>query len=178
MAKREQLDLLREFISQSLTWSSHNKTSITDPLYQGEPIRPGAGKNILDDEEDDIRAEPLMAACVLILSDDGKILAVSRRDDPSAYGMPGGKVDPGETPEEAASRELEEETGLVAGDLNQVFKMKDADGYTTVTFTGQVSGKINTEEEGVIRWVKPSVLLDGPFGNYMRVLFKQLGLGE
>ncbi|RJS47084.1 NUDIX hydrolase [Nocardioides cavernaquae] len=42
--------------------------------------------------------------------------------DPEKWGFPGGHVEPGETPDAAAYRELEEETGLVVppGGLTQV----------------------------------------------------------
>jgi 8-oxo-dGTP pyrophosphatase MutT (NUDIX family) len=48
---------------------------------------------------------------------DGKLLVIFRRD---SWDLPKGKIDPGETPEQAAVREVEEETGLselVLGDL-------------------------------------------------------------
>lgn len=42
----------------------------------------------------------LTAVCALIWNDEGnKVLAVSRRGKPEDMGLPGGKVDPGETPE-------------------------------------------------------------------------------
>lgn len=133
------------------------------------------GGNILDDEVVDQRKER-MAAVVLCIANDDKILAVSRRDDPSAFGLPGGKVDPGETAAQAAARELYEETGLTIIDLKQVFVSDDDSGFTTTTFVGNVSGKIKTDEEGVIRWVDHNVLLNGPFGPYNAALFKHLGL--
>lgn len=135
--------------------------------------------NVLDDEaqeEEESLQKEKHAACCLILSDDGKVLAVSRRDDPTAFGMPGGKVDPGETPEQAAARELQEETGLTATNLRKVFVHKEADGFTTHTFACEVSGEIDTPESGVIRWVTPEVMFSGPFGMYNKRLWAALGL--
>jgi len=51
------------------------------------------------------------AVCVLLPFKDGYI-SVSRRNDDSKWGLPGGKVDAGETPVEAVVRELHEEIGL------------------------------------------------------------------
>lgn len=127
-------------------------------------------------EEEETTMDGKQAACCLILSDDGKVLAVSRKDDPTAFGLPGGKVDPGETPEQAAARELQEETGLVSTNLRKVFVRKEDDGYTTHTFACEVSGEINTPESGVIRWVTPEVLFAGPFGSYNKRLWAKLGL--
>lgn len=47
--------------------------------------------------------------CILILDD--RPLLIQRRDIP-VWVLPGGGIDPGETPESAAIREMEEETGL------------------------------------------------------------------
>ena len=41
---------------------------------------------------------------------DGKVILVKRRDCP-VWVLPGGKIDDGETPEEAIIRETKEETG-------------------------------------------------------------------
>ena len=48
-----------------------------------------------------------------------RILLVKRGKDPSKglYAFPGGRVEPGESPKQAACREIEEETGLVAGNI-------------------------------------------------------------
>ncbi|MHB1496350.1 MAG: NUDIX hydrolase [Acidimicrobiales bacterium] len=62
------------------------------------------------------------AARVVMLAPDLSVLLLSGRD-PSGAGVgpfwlvPGGGVNPGETPEEAARREAYEEVGVVLGDL-------------------------------------------------------------
>lgn len=48
-------------------------------------------------------------ACIIILDD--RVLLIQRRDIP-VWTLPGGGIDPGEAPEHAACREMEEETGL------------------------------------------------------------------
>lgn len=57
----------------------------------------------------------LVAACALV-DTDNRILLAQRPEGKSLAGLwefPGGKVEPGETPEETLVRELEEELGIV-----------------------------------------------------------------
>ncbi|HWJ83675.1 MAG TPA: NUDIX hydrolase [Nocardioides sp.] len=55
-------------------------------------------------------------ACVILVDPRGWILLQERDEypviDPEAWGFVGGHVDPGEEPDDAAYRELEEETGI------------------------------------------------------------------
>ena len=64
---------------------------------------------------------PVAAVSVALRRDD-RVLLVKRGRAPSAglFAFPGGRVEPGETLEEAARRELFEETGLAAGALAPV----------------------------------------------------------
>jgi len=180
MLKTEKL--LRQLIVELLDGFGNKnagKDGVGGNLRYDVPVRAGASSNVLTDEENEGSQEmqdKLWAATVLCIDDNGKILAVSRRDDPTAFGLPGGKIDPGETAEQAAARELQEETGLNVTDLKPVFVRKEGDGYTTTTFVGKVSGQIRTDEEGVVKWVDRQDLLDGPFGEYNRKLFAHLGL--
>jgi 8-oxo-dGTP pyrophosphatase MutT (NUDIX family) len=56
------------------------------------------------------------AASSAILERDGRFLLVLRRNPPSAdmYAFPGGRAEAGETPDDTALREFEEETGIKA----------------------------------------------------------------
>lgn len=57
----------------------------------------------------------LVAACALV-DGDGRILLAQRPEGKTLAGLwefPGGKVEPGETPEETLVRELQEELGIV-----------------------------------------------------------------
>lgn len=62
----------------------------------------------------------IAAAVAVIIEHNGEFLAV-RRNRPPKEGMldlPGGFVDPGESSEEAAIREIKEELGIELGELN------------------------------------------------------------
>lgn len=122
-----------------------------------------------------------------------RVLAVSRKDNLTAMGLPGGKVDPADDVEAlelgllsgeavAAARELKEETGLRVHPrrLVRVFeRVDDDDGYTCTTYEVDwmdCYGTINTTESGRVRWVDWAELVDGPFGKYNMVLMQTLGI--
>lgn len=63
-------------------------------------------------------AKPTLAVSVAVVRD-GRVLLVRRGREPSRgiWAFPGGRVEDGESPEEAARRELMEETALSAGPM-------------------------------------------------------------
>jgi 8-oxo-dGTP diphosphatase len=73
----------------------------------------------------------LTVDCVVFGLDDEdlKVLLIQRKHDPFAgrWALPGGFVDVGEAPEQAARRELEEETGLGDVFLEQLYTFGDPD---------------------------------------------------
>jgi putative (di)nucleoside polyphosphate hydrolase len=70
-----------------------------------------------DEKPDAIPATFRANAGLAVLNAAGEVLAVERGDQPGAWQLPQGGIDPGETPLEAAYRELEEETGLTQADV-------------------------------------------------------------
>lgn len=112
------------------------------------------------------------AACVLLRRRDGLILGVSRRDDSTDWGLPGGKREGAESLAETAARELREETGVVVDPaaLVHVFTA-DADGTVATTFTaGAWTGEPAARGEGAVTWVTWDDLIQGRFGRYHEAL--------
>ncbi|WP_405060414.1 NUDIX hydrolase [Kribbella sp. NBC_01505] len=83
--------------------------------------------------------EPLTGAGVgvLVWDDQGRVLLQQRSDD-HTWCIPGGGVEPGEHLEDAARRELQEETGLQAADLTLLSARSGPDCFITYPNGDQV----------------------------------------
>lgn len=122
------------------------------------------------------------AACIVIPTGNTieEILAISRRNDFTRWGIPGGKQDPGESNVECACREILEEVGIQVypADLIPLYTgaCYGADGkhfwVTAYLLKEPFTGMITDVEEGFR--VKPMELLDlcddsvSPFSSYNR----------
>lgn len=99
----------------------------------------------------------VVAAKVFITNPEGRFLAVKTTyaDD---WDIPSGHCDPGESPDEAASRELWEETGIKVDNMQQCSVIFNPTLKTTqVLFTHQLSNTPQTSIDNLeisdIRWV-------------------------
>ena len=91
-------------------------------------------------------ARPSVTADVVLISHDAKprVLLIQRKKEPFAgtWALPGGFVDANERLEDAARRELREETGLEVGALEQLYTAgdpgRDPRGWTvSIAFLGR-----------------------------------------
>lgn len=110
---------------------------------------------------------------VVLLFNQGKVLGVSRKDNHADFGLPGGKLEEGESFHQAAIRETKEETGLDIFGLQNVFNRMDGD-FLAMVFVAQWKGEIVTTEKGKVEWVTFEELKKGSFGDYNTALEKCL----
>lgn len=110
------------------------------------------------------------AVAIVALDTTGKVLLV--RQYRTALGrvvveIPAGKIDPGETPEEAVHRELEEETGCKCGEIRRLCSIAVAVGYSDEIIhiymaTDIEPGEPDPDEDEflITEWVEIESLID------------------
>jgi 8-oxo-dGTP diphosphatase len=100
------------------------------------------------------------------LLSDGRLLAARRSAPPELAGrweLPGGKVEPGETPEEALVRELREELGVTAEPAGRVpgeWPLKP--GFVLHVWTARLRAGTPEplEDHDELRWLTPGQIWD------------------
>ncbi len=114
-------------------------------------------------------AEPLTVVCVALVDADGRVLLAQRPDGKAMAGLwefPGGKLDPGETPEAALIRELKEELGIdVAASCLAPFTFASHayDGFHLVLLLyvcRRWQGEVGAREGQALAWVRAQRLDD------------------
>ena len=111
---------------------------------------------------------------VIFNNDHTQVLLVKRRDIP-VWVLPGGGMDPDETPEEAALREAQEETGLEVKITRKVAEYLPVNRMTRLTHVFEcsvVSGTpTSTEEASAVQFFdieKLPKLLPPPYSGWIR----------
>ena len=112
----------------------------------------------------------LVAACALV-DVDGRVLICQRPEGKSLAGLwefPGGKVEPGETPEACLIRELHEELGIRVASACLapfVFASHDYEDFHLLMplyLCRRWEGLVTAREHQAMAWVKPNDLGDYP----------------
>jgi len=123
----------------------------------------------------------IISAGIFVENEFGEILAFRRQKNVSGnnvYGFVGGKVDPGETAEQAAIREAFEEAGIIV-EINEdardsCFMSFVDDTHTSIFILYKAHivegadniGKHVRENEGSPVWIMPGEILNSPFCDY------------
>ncbi len=110
------------------------------------------------------------AAVACIIENKGKVLVVERNRDPGKgmYDFPGGFVDPNESAEEAALRELKEELGIEPEILRYIGSAPNHYAYKGIDYTtcdiffvcelNQPNLVMDKSEIASVQWVSPEAL--------------------
>jgi mutator protein MutT len=114
---------------------------------------------------------PVLAASIAVFRPDGRVLIATRTKPPASdvWSLPGGKVEAGETLEEAALRELQEEVGVEARILGfnrhvEIIHREPDDRvshhFVVASFVGEwVGGEpMAGPEAGEVMWADPFAL--------------------
>ena len=113
-----------------------------------------------------------------LIEKDGKVLSVSRKDDHTAKGLPGGKPERGETLYEAMVRETFEETGIRVLEADICFHAIDDIGFDVTSYrVTKYEGEPTSREAGLVEWLTPEEMsAPGPFQKFNTALFTCLGM--
>ncbi len=129
---------------------------------------------------------PLRFVAAALIVRDGQILIGQRRpDQPMAlmWEFPGGKIEPGESPEQALVRELEEEIGIRATIGPRATRVRhtyrhggavDLQFFTVREFSGEIESRVYHQ----VRWVRLDELQGYDFLAADRGLIRDLAAGK
>ncbi|MCZ6720147.1 MAG: 8-oxo-dGTP diphosphatase MutT [Alphaproteobacteria bacterium] len=113
----------------------------------------------------------LLVAAIALVDPDGRVLLTRRPEGKPMAGLwefPGGKLDPGETPEEALIRELREELGVDTEESCLAPFTFASHGYERFHLLMPLylcrvwSGRPEPKEGQELAWVRPSQMTDYP----------------
>jgi ADP-ribose pyrophosphatase len=136
----------------------------TRVIYDGHIVR----LELQDDKWEVVRHRNAVA--ILALDDHGRMLCVKqprRAIDTETVEAPAGLIDEGETPEQAAHRELQEEAGL-DGDMTLLTRFYTSPGFCDeqidlflATNLRESRLPMDEDEQIEVLWLPPTEVLDG-----------------
>ena len=121
-------------------------------------------------------SEKEVYASVAVIINNGKFLGVTRKNQPDNWGLPGGKKNKNESPEECCLRELEEETGFKGKIISFLLSRTDitVNKQVNAYLVEIVSGNMIPEDSIKVDWISEKELLSGVFKNYNKQTIEKL----
>ncbi len=107
------------------------------------------------------------------------VLVISRKVDGGRFGLPGGKVEAGETLREALVREMREEVGIEVRDIFALYEAPTRRHQTHVFEITAYDGLPRSLENEIVQWVHMRRLMDSSFcfyAEWYRAFFETIGL--
>ena len=113
----------------------------------------------------------VLVVAVALIDADGRVLIAQRPEGKQWAGLwefPGGKVDPGERPEQALIRELKEELGIDVQESCLAPFVFASHAYETfhllmpLYLCRRWSGQVVRKEHAALKWVRPNQFSDYP----------------
>lgn len=121
-----------------------------------------------------------MKVAIGIICDDNQRILITQRSAAISQGglweFPGGKLEPGESPESALIRELQEEVGLEVGAQDFIFEINDNQRSLYVFLVTQYTGQASRREtQQDLRWITPQELnqFEFPSANHKIITWLQ-----
>lgn len=149
-------------------WRSHQETALYDSpwmsLRLADVERPSGHRH-----PHHLLRMPRAGAGAVVVGEAGAVLLVHRHrfiPDTLGWELPSGRIDPGETPEQAAAREVHEETGWTVCGIRRLCSIHTSPGLTDqlshvfVARAGERTGTPDPDEAPGLRWW-PRPELDG-----------------
>ena len=119
------------------------------------------------------------AVCGLLFHNN-KILSVSRKSNHNDFNLFGGKLEGGETWEEALIQECYEETGYNIRIIPVYYEAMCYDTLvrTYICIATDYSLEYPERDLAVVKYLSPSELTSGSFGDYNKALFKHYNIND
>ena len=126
-------------------------------------------------------AIPHLEIAVGVINRNGKLLIGKRKQNGMLGGLwefPGGKIEPGETPEQAVAREIMEETGLTVEVGDHLIDVKHTYSHFKITLRAYdckvIKGRTKAHSADILKWVLPEELENYPFPTASKKVFKTI----